>query len=528
MGGSSSWGFRSVALLRLAPVMLLLIVAAVYLQSLGNGFVYDDKFFIADNAGLAEKGNFLKILTNPDTFGTEDQNPYYRPITTLSFYINQQTTPNDAFWFHLTSLFLHLGNCWLLYLILKRYATAVWAFMGALYFGVHPINVEAISYISARADLLCALFILGSYVAWLKADEGDNRNFLGLSLFLYLLGCFSKATALMFPAALASQGFINGEFRKRLGALALYLIPAAFFLISRSVFVQISSWAPFDPVSNLATGGVNIIRSIIVSLLPIKQSPLYGREPYTTFLDCTVLTCWATLIMLCFLAYRFRGSQKSAIFGLSWYLIMLFPASGIPILLFPSFVADRYMYLPIAGLALALANLLGQGKLDRQLLSARVAATSLLLSVYAITSNQWTGTWKNDLTYWRRAVKVQPTDPMALGALGTMELKNQNKAEAIRAYKSAILSGSRNPRDFSNLSVLLVEAGQVQSAVTKLEEGMKIAEDDWLLHSNYAKLLATYGQLEKSQEHEQRAKILKEKSGNSIRNQYVVKYRIED
>src|SRR3990170_2225709 len=185
------------------PVLILVIVCLsqfVYLNSLSNQFVYDDEFTIVTNYFVKTWNNF-PLLFNSDYFKLSGELSY-RPVVTLSYFIDYSLWKLNPFGFHLTNTLLHTLNSVLLFFLLKRiFNCRTTSFIATLIFLCHPVHSEAVNAISYREDLLAATFFIAAFLLYVKTSKG-NRSFSPAyfaSVACYLSGVFSKEMAITLP-----------------------------------------------------------------------------------------------------------------------------------------------------------------------------------------------------------------------------------------------------------------------------------------------------------------------------------------
>jgi len=181
---------------RLSPLLLLAgAVAVVYLNSFRGVFQFDDYNVIVDNGGVHTWGAFLAGLPRG-----------IRPLLKFTYTLNW-TSGLGLFGFHLVNVGLHAANAVMLFFLASRVGgpsvSRFAALLPALLFAVHPVQTEAVTYISGRSVSLMAFFYLGSLLAYLRGRERGSRFLLYLaSPFLFLLAAASKEVALTLPFAL--------------------------------------------------------------------------------------------------------------------------------------------------------------------------------------------------------------------------------------------------------------------------------------------------------------------------------------
>jgi protein O-mannosyl-transferase len=170
---------------------IFILALITYGNSLFNGFVLDDIGQIVQNPNIQSLTNFFGFFSGGTFYAPGAANLagiYYRPILSLAFAINYAIWNQNAFGFHLFSVLLHATNASLLYLLFKkllnlenyRYSNPM-SFLLSIIFLVHPVNTEAISYISSVQEPLFIFFLLSALyltISWLKEKGTYSRKLL--------------------------------------------------------------------------------------------------------------------------------------------------------------------------------------------------------------------------------------------------------------------------------------------------------------------------------------------------------------
>ncbi len=171
----------------------------VYLNALGNPFVYDDHRLILENGSLAHLADLRGIVLHDLT----------RPLTNLSYALDFAVWGTRPFGFHLTNLLLHLLNVVLLFRVALRMADpsgrpTVVAAVAATLFAVHPMLTESVGYVSSRTEILCAAFFLPAFLCGRRWLGGFGARWGVLTLVFWILAVLSKEVAVMLPFVLAA------------------------------------------------------------------------------------------------------------------------------------------------------------------------------------------------------------------------------------------------------------------------------------------------------------------------------------
>ena len=181
--------------------LILLIVFGAFLPSLKNGFVnWDDDCYVLNSSSISSSisASNLKSIFTSFSVG------HYQPLTILSYAFDYQLFKLNPYYYHLTNLILHLLNSLLVfYLIYLLSGNIGVSFITAILFGIHPLHVESVAWISERKDVLYSFFFLLSCIIYLYylTKERNSKYYL-LSLFLFLCSLLSKSMAVTLPLLL--------------------------------------------------------------------------------------------------------------------------------------------------------------------------------------------------------------------------------------------------------------------------------------------------------------------------------------
>ncbi|MEP9410070.1 MAG: tetratricopeptide repeat protein [Candidatus Brocadia sp.] len=182
--------------------LIMALPALSYLNSLGNAFVYDDHLTITSNHFIRE-WRYLSAFFSQKYFAVSNELTY-RPIVTLSYFLEYALWGLKPAGYHLTNIIIHTLNVYLIYCMTFRLLySRTTAFISCLIFAIHPIFTEAVNAVSYREDLLSATFFLTAFILFLKFNRSTcRRNFIicyAFSLIAYLFAMLSKEMAITLP-----------------------------------------------------------------------------------------------------------------------------------------------------------------------------------------------------------------------------------------------------------------------------------------------------------------------------------------
>ncbi|MCK5016777.1 MAG: glycosyltransferase family 39 protein, partial [Candidatus Peribacteraceae bacterium] len=151
-------------------IIVIILPLFLYFPSLSGEFLaFDDELLVLDNATV----HGLNFSNVTEAFTTYDPELYV-PLTLLTYQIEWSLVQDNPLLYHITNLLIHILSSLFVYLILKKFFTEKIAVICALIFALHPIQVEAVAWISGRKDLLASMFFLASTYTYLKWKDEDK------------------------------------------------------------------------------------------------------------------------------------------------------------------------------------------------------------------------------------------------------------------------------------------------------------------------------------------------------------------
>ncbi len=433
-------------------VVLGILVVSFFACILWNGFCGDDNFLFVNNSFYKNPSNIARIFRPGYNVAPEDVqygdaadkgtgSVGYRPVTTMSFFMDSFIWKDNPAGYHLTSILWHLANVFLLYEIAVVVAGPQVAFITALIFGIHPVNTEAVAAIGYRSDLLACFFLLAALLAWLSLRRDGSWRCAAISYTGYFFALFSKETALLFPCVIFFidrvnfSAFIPQDRRNRylpFLVIALFYLYIYYYVFPNTAFVYAPQIA--DGYEGHVTVFIQIVALYLKEIFFVFSAgvmpALYWPLPRPLFSPAMifqgVLVAGAGGLLLAMILRRGKYSW-AALWGLVFFL---------PALIFwvnPNPAALRYVYVPFAGLAflaaLGLVHVWGRCR-DRLSPSMRVFlgfVGVVSLGLPAVSSNL---VWRNNFTVADAWVKAYPEHYMGYGVKGTEFFKHKKYKEA--------------------------------------------------------------------------------------------------
>lgn len=547
---------------------LVVLTAAVYCQVLGFDFTYfDDDVYVSENEvvlrGLSWDGIRWAFSTNWQA--------NWHPLTWVSLMLDAEIGGGSPAVFHATNLLLHIASTLLLFAVLNSGTGLPWrsGFVAAL-FALHPLHVESVAWVAERKDTLSTFFwmlTMLAYVAYVRSKgEGlvRSRTALCLSrlsqsfaptgtylamLVLFVLGLIAKPMLVTLPIVLLAMDYWplgryqatgNGErarsaFQHLLGLifekLPLFALGAASSIVT--VWAQGTGGAIGDlqsyPVGvRIANAVVSYTGYIGKMIWPHKLAVFYPH-PGTSLAWWQVVGAAVLLVALMGLAVKYRKSRPYLAAGWLWYLVTLIPVIGL-VQVGDQAMADRYTYVPLIGLFVALTWLAADTLRNRPRLGWVIAA--ITIAVCSILTYAQVGTWRNSgalfrqavqatkdntlaynnlayalykrgetqdaIYYYRRSLRIDPDSGVAHNGLGAALQKAGQHQEALGHFRAAIDLGFRRPGVYSNLGMELLRIGDYDGALRALSQAVELRPTDHRLLYNRALVYARLGKYDKA------------------------------
>ena len=517
-------------------------VLAVYWQVHAHGFVeFDDPAYVSDNP-LVRRGLTWEGVRW--AFGT-GRLGNWNPLTWLSHMLDVQWFGLDAGAHHLVGVAFHLVNTLLLFAVLTRMTGAVWpsAVVAAL-FGLHPLHVESVAWISERKDVLstlCWLLLLWSYARYAEARAWGwyavTVVFLGLGLmakpmlvtvpFVLLLLDFWPLGRVAWPgdAPSAATNAAAGPSRRKtsrarrggardagvrttpLATLLWEKVPllvltavcsaVAYTMQSRSGAVVPGDALPFSlRVSNAL---VAYVRYLLMALWPADLAVLY---PYDTSLPLwQPLGAALCLVGLTALVLRHARRHPYALVGWLWYLGTLVPVIGL-VQIGNQALADRYTYVPLIGVFVIVAWG-GRSLLRRWAVPPPLAGAlaSLAIGAYAVAAWAQVGLWKDGETLFSHALRVTHANWVAHNNLGVALAARGDVEGAMAQYQAALRVKPDCADAHNNVGLMLWRQGRREDAAEQYRLSLRAAPGAAETHSNLGVVLTELGQRDEAIAH---------------------------
>ncbi len=510
-----------------------LITFLVYLSSLQNGFVnWDDNKYVYMNPFIRSMDMKFFKWAFFDFYASN-----WHPLTWISIAIDYSLWELNPLGYHLTNSILHAINTLIIFflttnllgiafqrsadaapseLFCSERAVLITGAVVALLFGLHPVHVESVAWVSERKDVLCALFFLLSLMSYIHYAAGLNgKEKVGLrfvnkyylfALICFLLALLSKPMAVTIPVILLILDWYplkrirsvitaGSAFIEKLPFFSLSLFSSIITVLAQEKTIKSVDIIPLS--ARLIIAAKALVFYLWKIILPVNLTPFYPYPPVITLFSLKYLLPVFLVIGITTVCIIAAKRQKLWIAAWSYYLVTLLPVLGI-VQVGNQSMADRYAYLPSLGplliiglIAAAAYDKLTALKPQKMILTTAVPVLSVaLLITLSYACILQIGVWKNSFTLWNYVIEKEPGASAAYNNRGNLYLRSGQLDLAIEDYNRAIVLRPGSADAYTNLGAALFKKGLVDKAIEQYRIALKLAPD---YSDAYNNLGAAYG-----------------------------------
>ena len=493
-------------------IFTFVITAIAFLPALRNGFVgWDDTGMFLENVdyrGLA--------WPNIKWMFTTFHYAHYQPLTWLTLGLDYKLWGMNAKGYHLTSLIIHSINAVCLFFVLqllvtlckrlhtttgagmisrsetKDFLTPLLCTFGALFWAIHPLRVESVAWATERRDVLCGFFVLLTVFTYLKAQSHSKPNYRWLvaSYLLFACSLLSKTLGMTLPIILLLLDVYplrrvfaprrrDGPQHVSLSKVVLEKVP--YFLLSGALAVVAFKGQQrfgieaeqLTLLKRLAISAYGFCFYVWKTVLPINLSPLYLLPPELNPFAAKYLGCAAILIVITGTLLLLRKKWTALFIAWCAYGILVGPVIGLTHK-GDQIAADRYTYLcviPFSALIAGLSLLLQRRPASRLPVTALVATSAIGMGV--LTFSQ-TKIWKDDLSLWEQALRVEPNNAIAHNGRGRISMERGQFDAALADFNQAIRLNPKIVSARNNRGMVLYQKGDLEGALADFDAAIKI------------------------------------------------------
>lgn len=458
-------------------------VYIVFNQVLSFEFLdWDDNLYVLENPIIK---NFTvegikTAFATPQVVGT------YSPIVLVSWMFDY------AFWglnpkgFHLTNLLIHAANCVFVYVLIRSWTEKKWvAILTSLLFGIHPMHVETVAWITSRKDLLMGFFSLVSILGYQSYQKTNSKLYFVLSLFGFVLAVLSKAVAVVLPVILVLIDLFIVD-RKTGWQIILnkwlffaVSLVAGLFAIKGQSEAKAFAETQNDILHNVVVAISSLSDYLIAVIFPIKLSALHPFPEMSAAIWLKALVAVMVLVGGFFVARK----SKLALFGLTFFLVWL-----LPTLQFKPFgmalFAERYTYVAYIGVFLIVALVAEHFLRKSEKFKLVVSITLVWIGLLSVKTYSYASSWRDTSSLWNQVYLTYPHHYFSVFKQGTVALKKGDAEMALERFEESIVLNPNFAEGYTNRGMLLMQSGNISAALADFDKAISIDPDNTLALTN--------------------------------------------
>jgi len=423
-------------------IIVLFLTFVSFYPTINNGFTnWDDNKYVTENKGL-EQNKTIDYFVK-DKFVASN----FHPLTMISLAIDYSFSKLNPKQYHVVNLVFHLLNVIFVFAFIYL-LTGFWqsASLVALLFGVHPMHVESVAWISERKDVLYTFFYFASLISYIYYTRLKAYSHMYiLTIFLFLLSLLSKAQAVTLPLVLLLiDYYLNRKFSFKilLEKLPFFVLSITFGIIA--IYAQQTNARAMVHndtfINSLFYASYGLLSYVFKLFFPFNLSCIYnyplkenGILPFQFY-----IAPFLVIGLLVWAYFKWRNN-KNIVFGTLFFLLNIAPLLQL-IKVGNSIISDRYSYVSYVGLFFILGNIfmLAINNLNKKnktntsnnfsKYSGLIVGFFMVISViFSFASNQRCRVWKNSETLWNNVIENYPDVAISYNNLAAIYIDNADK-----------------------------------------------------------------------------------------------------
>ena len=511
------WNVRETRFHLISVTLIIILTAIVYANTLDNEFTNwdDDKLILSNTLIRSLEFDNLKKIFDLKSGGT------YQPMRVFSYALDYRIGKLDPFVYHLHNIILHIFSSILLYVLLITILPSIergsfgntvffarlpdlmriLALFTALLFALHPVNVEAVTWLSSRKYVLLSFFSFASLLCYMQRPVNKKIDFLFymLSFIFWILAAMSSPFGVIVPALFVLLEYCIHPDKNPLHCIKDNLPRFLLYLILGFV-VLAYLLTTLGAISRIESSSVPIFKTMMQVFWDYMRNfvaPFWLNNRYVDYVYPSIFSYYKVIagFLLLFGSVAVsiysivKKNDKLFFFALFWFVISWLPASNIvPI---STRMADRYIYLSSVGFfiffswsACYLFNILPliikavKGS-EMMVFMTFISLIVIYVSILSIVRND---VWQNSGTLWKNSLKRDPKNIIALNNRGMWLFKKGMVKEAKKHFLFANFTKPTDTLPLYNLGFLYFEAGDWLKAKHAYEKILEIDPESMLAH----------------------------------------------
>ncbi len=445
-----------------------------------HGFInWDDGVYITSNP-LIEDLDFSSVRAMFTHFYVK----LYVPLVFLSYSVDHAIGGLHPLPYHLQNVLWHVGTTLLAFRLMQKLGLRpMQAWVAALLFGIHPLRVESVAWITERKDVMFGFFFFAGLLSHLRYRESDQRKWYLATIACMLLSIMSKVTGVVFPAALLLVDYLQGRTlwgRKTV----LEVLPFA-VLSLLLVIIFISHWrtlghyqAPMGLGEKILIAGSAMAMYAGKTFWPFELSLLYPLPKQFSDLPWAEIIIGVVVVAALTIIHFRAGKGRFAVFCLLFFAVTVAPVLQL-IPVGPQIIADRYLYLGFLGFAMLTV---GAAAILREKYSARLlsrlrfsgAVVCVLIGVgLCVLTVCRQAVWRTSENLWRDVLRQYPNNPTARLVFSNSLVRSNRNAEAERVLQTILRDDPAVGEAYIDLALLYHSQNRYGEAGRMIQNGFQ-------------------------------------------------------
>ena len=442
----------------LAVLVALIVTYICFTTAIKNDFVnWDDDRNFYENP-LVQNITDDNFWANTKEIFSSGVIGNYNPLTIWTFALEKKWygLENTSRW-HLDNIILHL-ICVLLVYYISMLLGLSWrgALFVALLFGIHPMRVESVAWVTERKDVLFGVFYLSALYQYLKIKQSPSTiRWMALVVF-FLLSLFSKIQAVSLPLSMMAIDYYldrRWDINSFLYKIPLFALSIGFGVFGIYMLRDFGSLATVEDTTNfnfiqrLFIGAFSFVIYLIKLILPFRMSPLYpypNAFPWYFYPSILIAP-----IVLYTLYVSVKKEYNTLFFGLSFFIvniIFLLQILGAG----QGYLADRFTYIAYFGLFFIGGYLFDKWSSDTKSKPVVLSIAAIMVLVYGSITFQQNKIWKNSGTLWTHVLKYYKNTTLPYGNRANYYRDNRMYKEALADYNATISMKDEQPQAYNS------------------------------------------------------------------------------
>jgi len=449
---------------RFSIVAMLAVVGGLFVSTLWYGLVFDDRIQIVSNYRLTSWKYFLSYFTTHLWAHLPLTKTWYRPLFLVWLRLCYVVLGPPSSKWHLASTLAHIATTGAVFALVHRLTKDFRsAIISAGLFGVHPIHIESVAWVSAVEDPLVTLLLVLAVYFYIGRTGPMSLP----SLLAAFLAMLTKEVGVMASALIFAYEWTYSSLKNAVVAALPYLLPTTlYFALRYHATGNLTSSQRYMRLSSMVLTWPRLLFTYLEHLVwPVHLSVMYNIT-----VENRVWPLLLLIVIVAALLWRLRKAADTSIcFGAAWAAITIVPA--LAICYFDNdFLHDRYLYTASVGLTLILGAALSRMRYTQP----RLIAIGVVFFALCVISASEMRIWHDDIRLLERALEYVPNNTTVRNDLAVVYMEAHRNPEAERLLQEAIILDPRAPYLYHNLSICNeqmgnhAEANRLETIATEL------------------------------------------------------------